>query len=306
MNLESLNRQNQLMTLKPVPTSGRSKVTSSIVITMNLGFNSTRRRKKHSLFPLKFVDVTRSTYTDLDVMQEKRIDDVGMSVSAEICQILVKDSQNSLLIEKLSRGQMRSGRRLIKIQTTTRPDHVWPEVWTKIGKAAQNREKQEWAKENQSSTMLEDCEEFTLAIQMTKSTKKFSRMRGENWKKLWLQPCLPKGKRASRKLLQSCTVHPRRILKQCMVEKCSLMNPQGNEWNLLRLKNHEDHIAGKGFTSMSHNDLVHKFTPMPQAMTIPDAKAAVDKEWKTLQTIPARPDSPLGGGLLQFRALLVV
>ena len=23
----------------------------------------------------------------------------------------------------------------------------WPEVWTKIGKAAQNREKQEWAKE---------------------------------------------------------------------------------------------------------------------------------------------------------------
>ena len=29
----SLNRQNQQMTLKPVPTSGRSKVTSSIVIT---------------------------------------------------------------------------------------------------------------------------------------------------------------------------------------------------------------------------------------------------------------------------------
>ena len=26
-------------------------------------------------------------------------------------------------------------------------DYVWPEVWTKIGKAAQNREKQEWAKE---------------------------------------------------------------------------------------------------------------------------------------------------------------
>ena len=36
--------------------------------------------------------------------------------------------------------------RLTKIQTTSRPDHVWPEVWTKIGKAAQNREKQEWKK----------------------------------------------------------------------------------------------------------------------------------------------------------------
>ena len=31
---------------------------------------------------------------------------------------------------------------------------------------------------------------------------------------------------------------------------------------------HEDHIAGKGFTSMSHYNLVHKFIPMPQAMNI--------------------------------------
>ena len=36
---------------------------------------------------------------------------------------------------------------ITKVQTTTRPDYVWPEVWTKIGKAAQNREKQEWSRE---------------------------------------------------------------------------------------------------------------------------------------------------------------
>ena len=51
---------------------------------------------------------------------------------------------------------------------------------------------------------------------------------------------------------------------------------------------HEDHIAGKGFTSMTRYNLVHKFIPMPQAMKIPDAKAAVDKEWKKRGTIPAR------------------
>ena len=50
---------------------------------------------------------------------------------------------------------------------------------------------------------------------------------------------------------------------------------------------HKDHIAGKGFTSMSHYKLVHKFIPMPQAMRFPDAKAAVDKEWTKLATIPA-------------------
>ena len=50
---------------------------------------------------------------------------------------------------------------------------------------------------------------------------------------------------------------------------------------------HEDHIAGKGFTSMSHCNLVHKFIPMTQVMKFPDAKAAVDKEWKKFETIPA-------------------
>ena len=38
---------------------------------------------------------------------------------------------------------------------------------------------------------------------------------------------------------------------------------------------------------MSHYNLAHKFIPMPQAMKIPDAKAAVDKECKKLETIPA-------------------
>ena len=53
-------------------------------------------------------------------------------------------------------------------------------------------------------------------------------------------------------------------------------------------KNHEDHISGKEriYFDVSQN-LVHKFIPMPQAMKIPDAKAAVDKEWKKLETIPA-------------------
>ena len=43
---------------------------------------------------------------------------------------------------------------------------------------------------------------------------------------------------------------------------------------------HEDHIAGKGENSLQHYNLVHKFIPVPQAMKIPAAKAAVDKEWK--------------------------
>ena len=35
------------------------------------------------------------------------------------------------------------------------------------------------------------------------------------------------------------------------------------------------------------NNLVRKFIPMPQAMKIPAAKAAVDKEWRKLEKISA-------------------
>ena len=46
---------------------------------------------------------------------------------------------------------------------------------------------------------------------------------------------------------------------------------------------HEDHIAGKRDNSLQHYNLVHKFVPVPQAMKIPAAKAAVDKEWENLR-----------------------
>ena len=51
--------------------------------------------------------------------------------------------------------------------------------------------------------------------------------------------------------------------------------------------NHEDHTAGKGENSLQHYNLVHKFNPMPQAVKIPAAKAAVDKEWEKLEKISA-------------------
>ena len=47
------------------------------------------------------------------------------------------------------------------------------------------------------------------------------------------------------------------------------------------------HIAGKGDNSLQHYNLVHKFIATPQAMEIPAAKAAVDKEWEKLEKIPA-------------------
>ena len=60
---------------------------------------------------------------------------------------------------------------------------------------------------------------------------------------------------------------------------------EANESTRMRMgnsepSNHEDHFAGKGENSLQHYNLVHKFIPMPQAMKIPAANAAVDKEWE--------------------------
>ena len=47
-------------------------------------------------------------------------------------------------------------------------------------------------------------------------------------------------------------------------------------------RNHEDHIAVKGFNSLTHYNLF----PMLQAMTIPGAEAAVNKESEKLEKFP--------------------
>ena len=62
------NKHNQKMTVTPGETPGLFKVTSSIVITMC-------RKKKQSLFHLQYIDLTRATDKNLDVLQEKRVDD---------------------------------------------------------------------------------------------------------------------------------------------------------------------------------------------------------------------------------------
>ena len=67
---------------------------------------------------------------------------------------------------------------------------------------------------------------------------------------------------------------------------------EADESTRLRMGNsiphcHQDHIAGKGDNSLQHYNLVHKFLPVPQAMKIPAAKAAVDKECEKLKKISA-------------------
>ena len=104
--------------------------------------------------PLKYIDVIRSTRTDLDVAQEKRIDDCwNVDGSRNLSDSWTGFTRFQLLNETPPEGYMWSGRRLTTIQTTSRPDHIWPDAWTRIGKAAQRTEKQNGQSRNRNSDM---------------------------------------------------------------------------------------------------------------------------------------------------------
>ena len=68
------------------------------------------------------------------------------------------------------------------------------------------------------------------------------------------------------------TVGQRKTKHSCIVEADEKrIRMEGSQ-----SKNLEYHISGKGVNSLSHYNLVHKFIPMPEAMTILEAKAAVE------------------------------
>ena len=79
--------------------------------------------------PLKYTDVTRTTHTSLDVLQEKRIDDHwNDDVDRSVSDSRTGFTKVTLLNNKHPKRIYVSPRRLTKNQTTTRPDYLWPEI----------------------------------------------------------------------------------------------------------------------------------------------------------------------------------
>ena len=105
-------------------------------------------REESFPIPLKYIDVTRTTHTNLDVKQEKRIDDYwNIDGSRDLSDPWTAFTQFTPLDEKVPDGCTWSGERLTRKQLTSRPDHLWPELWKSMGKHAKLKEKQKWSEE---------------------------------------------------------------------------------------------------------------------------------------------------------------
>ena len=78
---------------------GPCRETSKTAITLNPESNFTRPREESFPIPLKYIDVTRTTHTNLDDKQEKRIDDYW-NMDHETCLILGQVSRILLYWKK--------------------------------------------------------------------------------------------------------------------------------------------------------------------------------------------------------------
>ena len=95
------------------------------------------RREESFSIPLKYIDVSRTTKTNLDVKQERRIDDYwNIDGSRDLSDSWTGFTQFTLLEEKPPDVYVWSGERLTRRQLTSRPDHLWPELWIKMGRNA--------------------------------------------------------------------------------------------------------------------------------------------------------------------------
>ena len=67
---------------------------------------------------------------------------IGTLMALETCLIPWTGFKHfTLLDEKAPDGYTWSGRRLTRKQLTSRPDHLWPELWKSMGKNAKLKEK---------------------------------------------------------------------------------------------------------------------------------------------------------------------
>ena len=163
---------------------------------------------------------------------------------------------------------------------TSRSDHLWPELWKSTAKHAKLKVKQKWSDEK---VHLENARKLRGIYFIDPDFSEFKETIKNARKKL--ETSVAPGKPC--KIMKNCGNS--RSDKNKTKFACIL---EVNESTRMRMgnsapHNHEDHIAGKGENSLQHYNLVHKFILMPQAMKIPAAKAAVDKEWEKLEKISA-------------------
>ena len=160
-----------------------------------------------------------------------------------------------------------------KIQATMRPEYSRLEIWSDVPKAAQKKGKQEWTLENFKARQCARTEKHFIRRSRRWRAQGNHENRKESRRYRWRRLCQAKYERR-RSFLES---RGKPTTKPNNPTKCRKMV------NRFYQKMMKIHISEKGF----HCNLTQKIVSILQEMRIPDAEAAVDKEWVMFDKLQA-------------------
>ena len=183
--------------------------------------------------------------------------------------------------EKPPDGYMWSGWRLTRKQLTSRPDHLWPEIWETMGKNAKLKEKQKWSNEK---LHLENARKLRGIYFIDPEDKEFKETIKNARKKLEtsMAPAMP-----CKIMKKNCGSGASNKIKSKQARILEASESTRLHMGELLPTHHEDHIAGKGDNSLQHYNLVHKFIPMLKAIKNSSSKCSSGQGVRKMEKISA-------------------
>ena len=235
--------------------------------------------------PLKYIDIFRHTQTDLSSSSEADIIDHYTDGPIELSDSWVGTTKFHLLRPQPEPGWEWVEGRQTKCQKSTRPGNIWPEVWQRMSPKAKKKAIDEWKieepKRNESRKLAgidkhvktEDLDDYLQFLAT---------------KRLELSPAACPAMPLKNDPKKARIAHAMSAISENLLQDDS--EPRGSKapderdcsGHMSYLK-HQENIAPKGFTSKEYFAMVHTPVPIQEAMKIPDARAAIDKEWDKLE-----------------------
>ena len=204
----------------------------------------------------------RRTYTDICDKAENQIDDFWCENGArELSWEWLGQTVFDILRPPAPPGFSWVEGRLTKTQTTSRPANIWPDVWNAMSKAQKRKAIEAWKVEK---PRREAARQKRGIVEISADDKDYLRLFSEARAKHSLQkaPAMP-------------------ILGR---ERSDTIGPHAASATSSDAKRaRAEHVSPKGYISDEFFNLVHTHVPIPRALKMSDAKAALEKEWKKLE-----------------------
>ena len=189
-------------------------------------------------------------------MRESRVDDYwNIDGSRGLSASWTGFSQFTLLSEKPPERYIWSGERPTKRQATSRPDHLWPELWLKLGRNAQLEEKQKWSNEKPKLDIAKRLRGIYFIDPEDKEFKETIKNACKKFETPMAPAMLCQTSKKSKHGETRSKTNDFKSKFACILEADTSKRLRMEEY---LPKYHEDHIAGKGDNSQNHYNLVHK------------------------------------------------